>query len=286
MSQGERDAGAERREREREPWAGRLLRPLYAVLRWIDRHVRGLHAALGVFLLLGFVTLVAAVLAFAGIAALVQEGVTQRADEAILLWMNGHASPQLTEVALEVTSLGSTAMVWMTLAIASAFLWTARHHYSVLLLWVAMAGGTVINLTLKGIFARPRPHLFPWRTEMVGHSSFPSGHALTAVVLYATLAYLLARLGSTRALRRITLAVALLVILLIGLSRLYLGVHYPSDVLAGFIVGLGWSTFCALGIEAIRYFRQRKPGHPLQEEDLEEGTAPIRDAVEGHGGGG
>jgi undecaprenyl-diphosphatase len=254
------------------------------LLRWIDRHVRGLHAALGAFLLLGFVTLVAAVLAFAGLAELVQEGVTQRMDEAILLWMNGHASPQLTEVALEVTSLGSTAMVWMTLCIASAFLWTARHHYSVVLLWVAMAGGTVINLTLKGIFARPRPHLFPWRTEMVGHSSFPSGHALTAVVLYATLAYLLARLGSTRALRRITLAVALLVIVLIGLSRLYLGVHYPSDVLAGFIVGLGWATFCALGIEAIRYFRQRKPGHPLQEEDLEEGTEPIRDAVEGHGG--
>jgi undecaprenyl-diphosphatase len=268
--------GAERRAGRRE--AG----PLYALLGWISRHVRGLHAALGVFLLIGFGTLMGAILAFAGLAALMEEGVTQHVDDAVLLWLNAHASPGLTEIALEITSLGSSAVVWLTVLIASAFLWAARHHYSVLMLWVAMVGGTVINLTLKGLFGRPRPHLFAWRTQLVGHSSFPSGHALTSVVLYATLAYLLARMGGTRALRRLTLAAALLLILLIGLSRLYLGVHYPSDVLAGFLVGLAWSTFCALGIEAVRYLREHKPDEPLEETGLGEGTAPIEDAVRRH----
>lgn len=237
---------------------GGLLRRFHPLLRWIGTYVRDIHAALGAFLLIGLAVIAGAVAVFAALAALVQTGTTQHVDDAVLLWFNAHASPTLDLAALEVTSLGSTTVVGMILLISSAFFWATRHRYSVLLLWVAMVGGALLNLQLKAEFHRPRPQLFPWRTPLASHSSFPSGHALTAVVLYATLAYLIGRLEPTRLQRWLTAVVAAVVILLVGVSRLYLGVHYPSDVLAGFVVGVAWSTVCALGIEALRYFRTRR----------------------------
>lgn len=284
MEEEKRYAGPERRVAGRA-WVEGMLDPVYSLLRWIAAHVRGFYAAVGAFLLIGFALLIVAAIAFAGLAEMVAEGETQRLDEAILLWINGHANRGLDAAALEVTALGGTVVVWIVLLLASAFLWTTHHRYSVLMLWAAYVGGSVINLTLKAIFQRPRPQLFEWRTPSAGHSSFPSGHSMTAVAVFATLAYLIVRLQPTRALRRLTLLLAAVVILLIGLSRLYLGVHYPSDVLGGFVVGFAWATFCALGIEAVRYFRGRRPSAMLEEEGLEDGTAPIRDAVSGEGGG-
>ena len=258
MSESETDR-EERRSDARKAVPGSMLHLFYDLLRWIRGNIRGFHAAVGAFLLIGLGVIAATVALFTALAALVDTGVTQHFDDAILLWLNAHATPDLDVVALELTSLGSTTVVWMILLIASAFFWATRHHYSVLLLWVGMIGGAILNLQLKSEFGRPRPHLFPWRTTQVGHSSFPSGHAMTAVVLYATLAYLIGRLEPTRLQRRLTLLITVLVILLIGVSRLYLGVHYPSDVLAGFVVGVAWATVCALGVEALRYFRPRQP---------------------------
>ena len=155
--------------------------------------------------------------------------------------------------------------------IASVFLWSSRHHYSAALLWVSMLGAGFVNAALKVSFNRPRPDVFPWRTQHVGLASFPSGHAMTSIVVYGTLAFLIARLAPTRFLRRLTWTLAILVILLIGWSRLYLGVHYPSDVLAGFVMGTAWAVICGLGIEAVRYFRSRRPMVVVEEKDLETG---------------
>lgn len=244
---------------------------LFTTLRWIGRHVRGFYAAVGAFLLIGLVLALAGTAVFALLAEQVMEGGTQRFDNAVLLWMNEHANPRLDIVAMEVTSLGSGVVTWMIVAVSSVFLWTSRHRYSVLLLWVAVVGGSALNATLKGIFERPRPELFPWRVPHAGQSSFPSGHSMGAMVMYATLAYLVARLESTPALRRLTFVFAAILVSLIGASRMYLGVHYPSDVLGGFVIGLAWATFCALGIEAIRYFRRRKPEVERVEHDLDAG---------------
>ena len=117
-----------------------------------------------------------------------------------------------------------------------------------------MLGGAVINTTLKAVFDRPRPEL--WDRGYAGHASFPSGHAMSAVVIYGTIAYLITRMGPSRALRRLTIGVAVLVILLIGVTRLYLGVHYPSDIIAAYLASSAWITFCAIGVEAARYFRR------------------------------
>jgi undecaprenyl-diphosphatase len=273
--------GPERRSGPRSRGIDPVIRPVFEVLRWIRAHVSGFYGAIGAFLTLGLGLSLAAVLLFAGIAELVDEGVTQRFDDAVLLWMNEHASDELDVIALEITALGAGSTVWMVIAVGSLFLWLTRHRYSAVLLWVAVVGGNLLNGALKHLFDRPRPELFEWRTPYAGLSSFPSGHAMTAMVVYATLAYLVVRLEPGLLLRRATLAVAAIMILLIGLSRLYLGVHYPSDVIAAYLVGFVWATTCALGIEAVQYFRDRNPKAARQEEGLAEGTAPIRDAIKG-----
>jgi undecaprenyl-diphosphatase len=107
--------------------------------------------------------------------------------------------------------------------------------------------------------------------------SFPSGHALTSAAVYGTLAFLVVRAGRTRRMRRATLAGAGLLILGIGLSRLYLGVHYPSDVIAGYLAGFAWATWCVLGVEALRRSGGRRREVREAEEDLERGIAPGRE---------
>jgi undecaprenyl-diphosphatase len=271
MDRTGRYAGRERRALRRSGWREPLWDLLFGVLRWIGRHVRGFHAAVGTFLVAGLVLSLALLFAFVELAEWVMEGKTRAFDEAVLLWMHRHATPRLTVGALEVTALGASLVVWMVVTVASIFLWMSRHRYSVALLWVAVLGAGVINHVLKSLFDRPRPDLFPWRAPYAGHASFPSGHSMTAMVAYATLAYLVARLEPTPTLRRLTLGVTAVVILLIGLSRMYLGVHYPTDVVAGYITGLVWATFCALGIEAVRYFRGRRPEVESEEKDLDAG---------------
>lgn len=254
---------------------GGPLRPLYdllyRLLRWIGAHVQGFYRAVGAFLVIGLVVVLVAAVGFAALAERVMAGDTLHLDESILRAMERMGAPWLDTVALEVTALGARVVVWMVVLIASVFLWHSRHHYSAALLWVSMIGAGFVNTALKLSFNRPRPDVFPWRTEHVGLASFPSGHAMTSIVVYGTLAFLIARLAPTRLLRRLTWALAVLVILLIGWSRLYLGVHYPSDVVAGFVMGAAWAVICGLGIEAVRYFRSRRPTVVVEEKDLEPG---------------
>ena len=262
-------ARGERRAVERGGPMEPLRHALFGLFRWIDRHVQGFHAAVGTFLAAGLVASLLLLWGFAELAEWVAEGRTQSFDEAVLLWLNARATPWLTVAALEVTALGAGLVVWTVIAISSVFLWVSRHRYSVALLWTAALGSTLLNSLLKGLFDRPRPDLFPWRAPYAGQSSFPSGHAMTAMVVYLTLAYLVARLEPTPVLRRLTLGFTGVVILLIGLSRMYLGVHFPTDVVAGYIAGFAWAVFCALGIEAVRYFRRKRPQVEAEEKDLD-----------------
>lgn len=280
----------ERRRFGRRGVAGRLQDLIYGGLRWIGAHVRGFYAATGVFLLAGFMVVVVALALFGWLATSVAAGATQRLDQAVVTAMRDNAAPFWDWLGLAGAVLGSGAVMWVVLILGTVLLWRSRHHYSALLLWVALLGGRVLNHELKALFERPRPEPLHWDLQVFGRAlefplslSFPSGHATTAMVLYGTLAYLVARLEPTRGQRRATFAAAAFLVLLIGLSRIYLGVHYPSDVIAGYLTGLAWATFAALGIEAVRYFRTRKPGIESQEEDLEKGFDPIRETVHSEG---
>jgi undecaprenyl-diphosphatase len=272
-------AGPDRRAPSPRP-SSRSRDLMFRVLRWIGGHVAGFYAAVGVFLIAAVALIVIAGLLFAKIADDVMEGSTQAFDDAVLLWLNQHASDKLTGVALDVTALGAGTVVWLVVIIASVFLWSTRHHYSAILLWVAMAGAGLINSTLKAFYARPRPQLFEWRAPYAGETSFPSGHSMGSAVAYLSLAYLVSRLEPTKKLRRFTFFVAIVIIIAVGISRMYLGVHYPSDVMAGWAMGVIWMLFCALGIEAIRYFRHRKPEIAVAEKDLN-GVQTKEDAEAG-----
>jgi undecaprenyl-diphosphatase len=249
-----------------------------ALVRLMARHVGDARAVLALVLILGALLIGAGGFVFSWMAEGVMEGETHAFDNAILSWMGRHGSPAVTDMALNITALGSGMVVWFFSLIAAAFLFGSRHRWSAGLLLASVAGAGLINMALKSGFQRPRPDVFPWRAPYAGQSSFPSGHSMTAMVAYATLAYLVMRLERRHVLRVMTLITALLLVAAIGTSRVYLGVHYPSDVLAGFVAGLVWACFCAVTMEALRLVRVRRPEIARQEQGVETGAAPPPEA--------
>jgi undecaprenyl-diphosphatase len=174
-----------------------------------------------------------------------------RYDRTIATYLHSLASPPLTTFFLIVTVLGSVEIMAPLGAFVAAILaWRRRWLY--LGTWITAVGGSaVLNQLLKGLFARPRPffeHPLVFETSY----SFPSGHAMESFVVYGMLAYFaVLALKSWRARTAIVFGMALLV-LLIGFSRLYLGVHYFSDVVAGYAAGGVWLSTLITGAETIR----------------------------------
>jgi undecaprenyl-diphosphatase len=212
--------------------------------------------ALGVFLVIGIVVAAVCTLLFGELAEHVMAGSTQAFDETVLRWIAPHRTPMLDGTMLEITALGTGTVVMMIVAVSGLFLWLTQHRYSAILLLASTAGGIALNGLLKIRFDRPRPHVISWGAHAVS-SSFPSGHVMSATIVYGTVAYLAARLQQRVWARWTTMGFALIVIILIALSRIYLGVHYPSDVLAGATIGLAWAGFCMAMLEAVQRLAQR-----------------------------
>jgi undecaprenyl-diphosphatase len=202
--------------------------------------------------LLGLLAVAAALLAFAGLAGEVLEGETGAFDRIILLALRNPADlsdpigPRwLEEVARDVTSLGGNAILTaFTLAVAG-YLALAGKRGAALLVLLSVGGGTALSTLLKHGFSRPRPDLVPHTVE-VYTASFPSGHAMLSAVTYLTLGALLIRVQPRRRVKVYILSLAVTTTLLVGASRVYLGVHWPTDVLAGWCVGVAWALLCWL----------------------------------------
>jgi undecaprenyl-diphosphatase len=202
--------------------------------------------------LLASVFIVAALLlTFGFIADEVVEGSTTALDQAIILLFRSGSDnlsgpvgpPWVREMARDITSLGSIAVLGIVSFVVAAYLLLAKSRAAALLVLVAVLGGLAINSLLKIQFARPRPDLFV-PTAKVFTASFPSGHAAYSAITYMTLAALLARTTGCLRLRIYFVAVAVTLTVMIGVSRVYLGVHYPTDILAGWCVGSAWALLC------------------------------------------
>jgi undecaprenyl-diphosphatase len=194
-------------------------------------------------LVLGFWT-------FFELADEVREGQTRQADEWVLRKLrdpNDLASPigppWLQNSVRDITALGSTVVLMLLSAAVLGFLLLKRQYHAALFLLIAIATSVLLNNLLKTWFARERPAIVP-HLDHVDSRSFPSGHTFLSSVIYLTLAAVAARLTEQRHHRVYIISVALALVFLIGLSRLYLGVHYPTDVLAGWSLGIAWAIGC------------------------------------------
>lgn len=194
------------------------------------------------------------------LAGEINQGETHDFDTAILLAFRNPADLAdpigpwwLEQVMKDITSLGSSAVLTIITVIALGYLLIERKYHAAAFLLVAMLGGTALSTLLKLGFDRPRPDLVAHGAQVYS-ASFPSGHALMSAVAYLTLGALLARVQKGHRAKIYFLAVAVVLTLLIGVSRLYLGVHWPTDVLAGWCIGAAWALTCWL----IAYWLQRR----------------------------
>jgi undecaprenyl-diphosphatase len=149
------------------------------------------------------------------------------------------------EMARDATAGGGVGWLAFTVVVVAIYLRLTRKPHLMIFTLAATVGGTVVSMALKSLFARPRPDLVPHLSH-VSTSSFPSGHSMLSAIVYLTLGSLLAAIMPTRGLKFYILSIAVLLTICVGLSRIYLGVHYPTDVLAGWLAGLVWALACWL----------------------------------------
>jgi undecaprenyl-diphosphatase len=191
-----------------------------------------------------------ALFAFIKLADEVVEGDTHGFDQAVLLALRNPLDPadpigpDWFELAMkDLTSLGGFTVLTLLTLSAVGYLLMDGKRGAALLLAVSVGGGTILSSLLKIGFDRPRPDLVAHLVD-VRTLSFPSGHAMLSAVTYLTIGVLLARVSPRRRLKAYVISVAVLLTLLVGSSRVYLGVHWPTDVLGGWCVGAAWAMLC------------------------------------------
>ena len=165
----------------------------------------------------------------------------------------------LEEMMRDFTAMGSTGVLTLTVLAIAGFLAMTRKGHAALFVLASVAGGVLVSQTTKWAYARPRPDLVPHGAEIFT-ASFPSGHSMMSAVVYLTLGALLARTQPDRAVKVYILAIAVTLTVLVGISRVYLGVHWPTDVLAGWALGGLWALICLLVMLWLQFRGQVEDG--------------------------
>ena len=211
--------------------------------------------------LLGLLAIAASAWGFAKLASEMQEGETQAFDVWVVRSLRQPGNPAqpigpvwLPEIARDITALGGGSLLIIISGIVVGFLCLRRKFHAVYFLLASLIGGTLLDYGLKAFYARPRPTVVPHLTTF-DSASFPSGHSMLSAVAYLTLGVVLARLAQGRDAKIYFLTVGAGLAFLVGLSRIYLGVHYPTDVLGGWTLGLLWALLCSLVARHLQHAR-------------------------------
>jgi undecaprenyl-diphosphatase len=242
-----------------------MLRRVGKIIDWIGSS--------GGLVLMAVLCVVGGTWGFIKLADEVLEGDTQHFDEwavKALRQPNNEPPPRqmpeqpvgpkwLQEMGRDITGLGGIAVLTLLVAAVAGYLVLARKYHAMWLVLGSTTGALILSLLLKRAFDRPRPDVSHF--SYVVTSSFPSGHSMLSAAVYLTLGSLLARLVKSRLLKFYFLTLAICFTGLVGLSRIYMGVHYPTDVLAGWTAGLVWALLCWI---VARYLQEHgaveKPG--------------------------
>jgi len=210
---------------------------------------RGNSYSTRIGLIIGMVALLVNVLMIVQLSATLIREEFFSFDKAVISTVRSFSSDSMDVVMVFITELGSSFTLGTLLLVGMILLFLKRKDkLASLFFFLVVAGGGLVNSLLKNLFERERPNVN--RLIEIDGFSFPSGHSMGSMLFYGFLVYLLFR-SKQRMQRKIGLGILLcIIILLIGISRIYLGVHYPSDVLAGFIAGFIWLSICIIVLEA------------------------------------
>ncbi len=205
------------------------------------------------------------ILGFGALAGEVMGGETDAFDRAILLSLRNPANlsdpigpPVVEEAMRDLTALGSGVVLCIITVSVAGLLGLRGQKHLALFLLAAVAGGALLSMLLKDVFHRTRPDLVPHLVR-VSSSSFPSGHAMLSATVYLTIGALAARSYRQRALKVYVIALSVVLTVLVGISRVYLGVHWPTDVLGGWTAGAVWAVLCS---NAAKWLQRRHKVEP------------------------
>ncbi len=219
--------------------------------------------------MISVLTIAVLLFAFGFIAQDVAEGKQLTFDRHVMLALRNTANPSvpigpawLQEAARDITSLGSSVVLGMITFAIAGYLFLAHKPAVAWLMLIAVLGGIALNNLLKLAFARPRPD-FITHAVRVFTTSFPSGHATLSAITYLTIGALLARTHPSLTMSLYFMSFATLLTVLVGVSRIYLGVHYPTDIFGGWCIGAAWAMGCSVLMAWLQNAGQVEPPSPL-----------------------
>ncbi|WP_011581534.1 MULTISPECIES: phosphatase PAP2 family protein [Chelativorans] len=235
------------------------------MVEWATRIVRGMQHRPGSVLPVAVIGIMGLGLyAFLSLADEMAEGEIRAWDERLFLAFRNPADPAnplgppwLEEAALEVTALGGYTLIILTVAAVVGLLLVTRRHGPALYTILSVGTGSLASFLSKQFYDRARPDLVP-QLDIVHTASFPSGHAMVTTVAYLTLAALVIRFVHDLRVRIYVAGVAVFVSLIVGVSRVYLGVHWPSDVAAGWALGVAWASLVWLLVAVLQFLRRKR----------------------------
>ena len=223
---------------------------------WRSQTNKPLFWKLSILPISGIILTIVGLWVFLEIADEVLEKQTQVIDKTLMLLVKQLHSPLLDWVMRGASIIGGTVVVTLICLILGAIFWVRQQRVYFTALAITAIGGIGLNLLIKQLFDRQRPQLWQLTTGELNTSSFPSGHAMLSVVIYGFIGYLLAH--HFRRWRWWIVSLIIVLIVLIGFSRVYLGVHWFTDIVAGQAAGLTWLMACLLNLEIYRRYHQHR----------------------------